>query len=279
MTCKKPIRSLVIRWLMALAILAFGAGDLFATAGGGGSGGGGDSAGLSFAGWSGEEVTAAFGHRGAPAGSTLHLGGSPPPFAGANQAPQWTGFNKIPSGLPQFSKREWAQARVNVGTAEAQKQLEKEKELQTGENVAQGISIGCSLLNGVLSLGATTLTTEATKIIATKITIYGLTYDGLTSAVGAYTESRLKGKSASQSLATASSNGAAKVFSTVLLGRLGPANKAGNSVVQTVGGILYDSIAGSSGEGTNQAPAPPVVPISAPIGTPTTAPMPVHHNM
>lgn len=275
---KRWIRIQVRMGLLVTAILAVGACTDIAF-GGGGDSDGGTTAGGSFTGWSAEEVTAAFGHQGVPSGGTIDIGGSPPPSIGAHQGTQWTGFNKIPSGLPQFTKRQWAQANVNVGTAEAQKQLEKEKELQTGENVAQGISIGCSVINGILSLGATTLTTEATKLIATKIAIYGLTYDGLTAAVGAYTESHLKGESASKSLATASSNGAAKVLSTVLLGKLGPANKAGTAVAQTVGGILYDAIGGSSGEASNLVPASPVVSVPAPIGTPATVPVPVHQNM
>jgi hypothetical protein len=38
--------------------------------------------------------------------------------------------------------------------------------INAGENLFQAVSIDCSIINGILSLGATTLTTEATKHIA-----------------------------------------------------------------------------------------------------------------
>jgi hypothetical protein len=246
----------------------------------GGGGGPGESTSTksgSFTGWRSNKVSAAFGYQGNTSGGTVNIGESPPPSSGTNQGPQWAGFNQIPSGLPQFNKREWTEAKVAAGTEEAKQELESAQTYQAGENLAQAVSIGCSIINGILSLGATTLTTEATKHIAVQITIYGLTYDGLTASVGAYTENRLNGQSASKSLANAASNGAAKVLSTVLLGKIGPAGKAANSVFTTVGGIMYDTLGSNEAAAPNNAPAAPVV--YAPVGTPTTVPSPVHHHL
>ena len=255
-------------WLMVAVLISAGAGSLFATGGGGGSGGGGDAAGSAYSGWSSEEVSAAFGYQGGTSGGTIAIGGAPPPASGAQQGTQWRGFNQIPNGLPKFTKREWAQANVTVGTEEAKQEMKNSKYYQAGENLAQGVSIGCSLINGILSFGAASLGTEATKHIATKIAIYGLTYDGLTSAAGAYAESHIKGNSASKSLLSAASNGAAKVLSSVFFGKMGPTNKASNAAFSTVSGILYDTLGSGEAAAPNEAPAAPVV--HAPMATPTT---------
>ena len=247
-------------WLMIALLIPAGAGNLFAS----GGGGGGDSAGSSYSGWSSDEITAAFGFQGGASGGTINIGESPPPSKGSHQGTQWTGFNQIPSGLPQFTKREWAEGRVAVGTEEAKQQLEKAEAAKQNENIAKGVSIGCSLINGILSFGAASLGQEAVK----QVTIYGLSYDGLTSAAGAYAESHLKGDSAAKSLAKAGTQGAAKVFVSFILGKAGPGTPGTDAAVSTVGGILYDEAAGGGADAPNTAPAPPVT--HAPMATPTT---------
>jgi hypothetical protein len=270
----QPHQSFLIVFMAMITV--FFCADI-AAGGGGGPGESTSTKSGSFNGWRSDKVSAAFGYQGNTSGGTVNIGESAPPSTGAHQGAQWAGFNQVPSGLPQFSERSWTEARVAAGSEEARQEIEKAEFNQAGENLFQAVSIGCSIINGILSLGATTLTTEATKHIAVQITIYGLTYDGLTASVGAYTENRLNGQSASKSLANAASNGAAKVLSTVLLGKIGPAGKAANSVSTTIGGIVYDTLGSNEAAATNIAPAVPVV--YAPVGTPTTAPSAIQNPL